>query len=253
MQKIFQNVSFFLVQTERDKTSLMNAGVNAAKVAVGGNLKAEIDLPVFSDAALVELRGSLGIDERQKIVVAGSTRKGEEEQLLNSFARAKGERKDIRLILAPRHVERTGEVEKLCEKLDLEAQRRTTVHPDDRWDVLILDTLGELVQFYAISDVSFVGGSLIPWGGQNLLEPAFYSKPVFFGPHMDNFAHLARSFLDADSARILRKDADLEKMFLFEDEQELTLLGCRAKETLDALSGATDKTLALIEKFLDTK
>jgi 3-deoxy-D-manno-octulosonic-acid transferase len=150
-------------------------------------------------------------------------------------------------------MERAGEVEKLCEKLNVKVQRRTTVQAGDRWDVLILDTLGELTKFYAISDVSFVGGSLIPWGGQNLLEPAFYSKPVFFGPYMDNFAYLTQSFLEADSARVLREDSDLERMFLFEDEQALHLMGLRAKKTLDALSGATEKTLAVIEDFMCTE
>lgn len=250
MRRIFQNINFFLVQTDRDKASLMNAGVNPDQIAVGGNLKAEIDLPSFPAEAIAELKESLGIDKSRKIVVAGSTRKGEEELILSAFVRAKEQRTDIQLILAPRHVERAGDVEKLCEKLNVKVQRRTVVQPGDRWDVLILDTLGELAQFYAISDVSFVGGSLIPWGGQNILEPAFYSKPVYFGPHMDNFADLTQSFLDADSARVLREDSDLERMFLFEDEKALQLMGHRAKKTLDALSGATEKTLAVIEDFM---
>lgn len=253
VKRIFRDISFFLVQTDRDKASLVNAGVNADRIAVGGNLKAEIDLPVFPEEAMVELKESLGIDESRKIVVAGSTRKGEEEQILSAFVRAKEQRTDIQLILAPRQMERAGEVEKLCEKLNVKVQRRTTVQAGDRWDVLILDTLGELTKFYAISDVSFVGGSLIPWGGQNLLEPAFYSKPVFFGPYMDNFAYLTQSFLEADSARVLREDSDLERMFLFEDEQALHLMGLRAKKTLDALSGATEKTLAVIEDFMCTE
>lgn len=252
MRRIFQNISFFLVQTDRDKASLVNAGVDAGLIAVGGNLKAEIDLPVFPEEALVKLKKSLGIEDARKIVVAGSTRKGEEEQILSAFVRARKQRVDIQLILAPRHVERAGEIEKLCEKLDVKVQRRTAVQSGDPWDVLILDTLGELTRFYAISDVSFVGGSLIPWGGQNLLEPAFYSKPVFFGPYMDNFAHMTQVFLEDDSARVLREAGDLEKMFLFEDEQALTLMGHRAKKTLDALSGATEKTLSVIENFMDS-
>jgi len=250
MRRIFQNISFFLVQTDRDKKSLINAGVSADLIAVGGNLKAEIDLPIFPEEALAELKKSLSIDESHKIVVAGSTRKGEEEQILPAFVRAKERRPDIQLIIAPRHVERAGELEKLCERLNVKGLHRTAVQPGDRWDVLILDTLGELAQFYAISDVAFVGGSLIPWGGQNLLEPAFYGKPIFFGPYMDNFAYLSQSFLEADSARVLKEDADLERMFLFEDEQALNLMGYRAKETLIALSGATEKTLSVIEDFM---
>jgi 3-deoxy-D-manno-octulosonic-acid transferase len=250
MNRIFQNISYFLVQTDKDRVSLVNAGVDADQIAVGGNLKAEIDLPIFADQALVDLKERLGIDESRKIVVAGSTHRGEEEQLLSAYVRAKEKRADIQLILAPRHVERAGEVAKLCERLNVRVNRRTTVQPGDRWDVLILDTLGELIQFYAISDVAFVGGSLIPWGGQNLLEPAFYSKPVFFGPHMDNFAYLTQTFLEADSARVLRENGDLERMFLFEDDEALHLMGRRAKKTLNALSGATEKTLAVIENFM---
>lgn len=250
MNRIFQNISYFLVQTDKDRESLVNAGVDADQIAVGGNLKAEIDLPVFADQALEDLKERLGIDESQKIVVAGSTHRGEEEQLLSAYVRAKEKRADIQLILAPRHVERAGEVAKLCERLNVRINRRTTVQPGDRWDVLILDTLGELIQFYAISDVAFVGGSLIPWGGQNLLEPAFYSKPVFFGPHMDNFAYLTQTFLEADSARVLRENGDLERMFLFEDDEALHPMGRRAKKTLNALSGATEKTLAVIEDFM---
>ena len=250
MNRVFQNISYFLVQTDKDRVSLVNAGVNADQIAVGGNLKAEIDLPVFADQALVDLKERLGIDESQKIVVAGSTHKGEEEQLLSAYVRAKERRPDIKLILAPRHVERAGEVAKLCERLNVRVNRSTTVQPGDRWDVLILDTLGELIQFYAISDVAFVGGSLIPWGGQNLLEPAFYSKPIFFGPHMDNFAYLAQTFLEADSARVLKENGDLERMFLFEDDEALHLMGRRAKKTLNALSGATEKALAVIENFM---
>jgi len=253
MRRIFQNISFFLVQTERDKKSLVNAGVNADSIAVGGNLKAEIDLPVFPGEMLSKLKENLGIEKSRKIVVAGSTRKGEEEQILRAFVRTKEQRTDILLILAPRHVERAGEVEKLCEKLNVRVHRRTADQPGDNWDVLILDTLGELAKFYALSDISFVGGSLVPWGGQNLLEPAFYSKPIFFGPHMDNFAYLTQSFLEADSARVLRQDSDLDEMFLFEDEEALTLMGYRAKKTLDALSGATAKTLTAIEDFMVTR
>jgi len=250
MRRIFQNISFFVVQTNRDKASLVSAGVNTDLIAIGGNLKAEIDLPVFPEETLLELKASLGIEESQKTIVAGSTRKGEEEQILRAFVQAKEQRTDIQLILAPRHVERAGEVEKLCERLNVQVQRRTTVQPGDIWDVLILDKLGELAQFYAISDASFIGGSLVPWGGQNLLEPAFYSKPIFFGPHMDNFASLTQSFLEADSAQVLRNDSDLVRMFLLEDEQALNLMGQRAKKTLDALSGATQKTLAVIEDFM---
>ncbi len=250
INRILQTIDNFLVQTDRDKDSLVRTGVPEDKVTVGGNLKADIDLPVFSIEELAGLKNILGIRESHKVVVAGSTRKGEEEQLLSAFVRAKEEKEDIQLILAPRHVKRAGEIEKLCERLNVKAARRTAVKPGDKWDVLVLDTLGELAQFYALSDASFVGGSLVPWGGQNLLEPAFYGKPVFFGPHMDNFAYLAQKFLESNAARVLREPGDLKNMFQFANEEDIEQMGHRAKETLTALSGATDKTLAVIEKFM---
>jgi 3-deoxy-D-manno-octulosonic-acid transferase len=250
INRILQSINYFLVQTDRDKDSLVRTGVAEDKVAVGGNLKADISLPVFSMEELAGLKNILGIRVSHKVVVAGSTRKGEEEQLLSAFLQAKEEREDIQLILAPRHVKRAGEVEKLCLRKNVKAVRRTAVKLGDQWDVLVLDTLGELAQFYALSDASFVGGSLVHWGGQNLLEPAFYGKPVFFGPHMDNFAYLAQKFLESNAAKVLREPGDVKNMFQFVNEEEIERMGHRAKETLKALSGATEKTLAVIEKFM---
>ena len=119
-----------------------------------------------------------------------------------------------------------------------------------KWDVLILDTLGELAQFYALSDVAFVGGSLVPWGGHNLLEPAFYAKPVFFGPHMDNFAHLAVIFVEAGAARIVKTQKDLVMMFSPQEKGEQLEMGQKAKSTLYSLQGATEKTLQAIDSLM---
>ena len=142
-------------------------------------------------------------------------------------------------------------VEKICEKYPLEIQKKTAVQPGLRWDVLILDTLGELAKFYALSDAAFVGGSLVAWGGHNLLEPAYYAKPVFFGPHMDNFAHLAEIFVEAGAARIVKNHADLVSMFSFPDEQEYREMGHKAKSTLLSLQGATEKTIQAIDVLMN--
>jgi 3-deoxy-D-manno-octulosonic-acid transferase len=195
----------------------------------------------------------LGIADGKKVVVAGSTRRGEEELLLEAFLRARRTRFDIRLIIAPRHAERFAEVDKLSQNLGLVTKRRTALKPGEGWEVLILDTIGELAQFYALSDAAFVGGSLIPWGGQNLLEPAFYGKPVFFGPHMKNFAALAEAFVSSGGARIVSKPEELEEMFLFADSLALEAQGRKAREILQSLQGATNQTLAAIEQFMITK
>jgi 3-deoxy-D-manno-octulosonic-acid transferase len=115
---------------------------------------------------------------------------------------------------------------------------------------MILDTIGELAQFYALCDIAFIGGSLIPWGGQNLLEPAFYEKPIFFGPHMENFAFLAEKFIQSEAARTVCSENDLVEMFLIQDEKSLDEMGNKAKETLNSLQGATERTLSTIETFM---
>ena len=118
------------------------------------------------------------------------------------------------------------------------------------WDVLLLDTIGELSRFYALSDAAFIGGSLVPWGGQNLLEPAFYAKPVFFGPHMKNFAALAEAFVREGGARIVRTPSEIADMFLFNDLEALDLMGTRARSVLTSLQGATAKALTAVEALM---
>jgi 3-deoxy-D-manno-octulosonic-acid transferase len=253
VKRILSQVSLFLVQTKKDKDMLEKIKVDPNIVQVAGNLKAEIELPLLSPQDLKHLRESLGIPEEAKVIVAGSVRKGEEGPLLRAYSKAKEKIPELVFILAPRHPDRAGELEKICRTYPFSVKMRTAVQTFDRWDVLILDTLGELARFYALSDVAFVGGSLVPWGGHNLLEPAFYAKPVFFGPHMDNFAHLAEIFIEAGAARILEGQQDLVDVFSLRDEQEYQEMGLRAKSTLQLLQGATEKSLRAIESLMDGK
>jgi 3-deoxy-D-manno-octulosonic-acid transferase len=249
-KKILKNIDFFLVQTEKDKENLERIGVNSGVVEVVRNLKSEVNLPILNEEDLLKLKNDLSIPLPKKIIVAGSTRKGEEKELVEAYARARSVDENLLLILAPRHPERFDEVEKICKDFPLKVMRRTQVLPNKQWDILILDTMGELAHFYALSDVSFIGGSLVPWGGQNLLEPAFYQKPIFFGPHMDNFAFLAEKFVESGAARIINKNKDLDEMFLMRDEKSLKNMGRSAKETLNSLQGATEKTLKAIEAMM---
>ena len=246
-RKILGTVDRFLVQTDEDREKLERLGIEPGKLEVAGNLKSEVRLPVFSEGELRDFKRSLGLEGGEKIVVAGSTRKGEEERLIRAFAEARKRRPDLRFVVAPRHVERAGDVEKAALWTGFTIARRTRTRPDARWDVLILDTIGELARVYAISDAAFVGGSLVDWGGHNILEPAFYGRPVFFGPHMQNFARLADSFIRAEAARVVRTDTELAEMFLLEDVDALGRMGERARAHLASLGGATERTIRAIE------
>ncbi len=249
-KRLLSQISLFLVQTKRDKRLLEEIGVDSRVIRVAGNLKAEIELPKMDQEELKGLKQNMNIPEGARVVLAGSIRKGEEKPLLEAFSQARKKDPGLLLILAPRHPERTADVEKICLKYPFEVRKRTEALSGLRWDILILDTLGELVKFYALSDAAFVGGSLVSWGGHNLLEPAYYAKPVFFGPHMDNFAHLAEIFVEAGAARIVKTQKDLVMMFSPQDKREQLEMGQKAMSTLYSLQGATEKTLQAIDSLI---
>jgi len=249
-RRILKNIDMFLVQTENDKEKLERIGVSSEGIRVVSNLKSEIDLPLYDEKKSLDMKKDLSIPFTKKVIVAGSTRKGEERMLLNAFEKARKVRKDLLLILAPRHPERFDEVERICQDSSFRGKRRTQAAADTQWDIMILDTIGELAQFYALCDLAFIGGSLVPWGGHNLLEPAFYQKPIFFGPHMKNFDYLADKFVQAGAARVVQTEDDIVEVFLLKDETSLSLMGDRARSTLNSLQGATEKTIQVIDAMM---
>jgi len=251
VKKVLENIDIFLVQADIDKKRLEDIGINEDRLVVAGNLKAEIELPKLSEMQVKEIKADLFIPADVKVVIAGSTRKGEEEKLLNAFAKALEQRDDLALIIAPRHPERSDEIIKISESLMLPVIKRTKLKKKDKWKVLILNTIGELSFFYSVGDAAFIGGSLVPWGGQNFLEPAFYGKPIFFGSHMDNFAYLAELFINRGAAKTITCENDLLKMFLFKGENNLRKMGDAAKETLISLQGTTNRIMKVIEDLMN--
>lgn len=250
MGRVLHKIDRFLVQTEIDRSRLLQLDLAAEKIEVVGNLKCDVHLPVFPAEQKAELKHKLGLPQGNRVIVAGSTHRGEEEILLERFRWALQQRKNLSLILAPRHPERTEELKKLVRNSGLKVVGRTEAHPQATWDVLILDTIGELSDFYALADIAFIGGSLIPRGGQNLLEPAFYGKPIVFGPHMENFAFLAEQFIRQRAARLITQPEELTDFFLAEEEPTLREMGNRARELLVSLQGATQRTLFVIERLM---
>jgi 3-deoxy-D-manno-octulosonic-acid transferase len=250
LRVVLRPVTRFLAQTERDRARLSAAGIEDARIEVAGNLKCEIHLPALSSDEISRARTELGIGPEERVLIAGSIHPGEEGPLLRAFQAARASGRPVRFVLAPRHPEKFQGLEKDFAETGLVIARRTRPNSRPAWEVLVLDTIGELAHFYALADAAFIGGSLVPWGGQNLLEPAFYGKPIFFGPHMDNFSVLAETFVQDEAARIVRTPRELETMFSFENEADLAGLGRRARRTLESLSGATEKTLAAVETIL---
>jgi 3-deoxy-D-manno-octulosonic-acid transferase len=240
-----------LVQTDSDRRRLETIGLPSERIEVAGNLKADIQLPAVSPEEIEELKKQIGVPPGKRLIVAGSTHKGEEERILRAFSEVKRSRRDLGVVIAPRHPQRSSEVQRIAMGLSLRVDRRTQADPGRTWDVLILDTIGELARFYALADLAFIGGSLVPHGGQNLLEPAYYAKPLVFGPHMDNFAPLAQEFFRSGAARIVRTQSDLREIFLMNDRAALDAMGTKARELLSSLQGATDRTIQVIESSLE--
>ncbi|MEW5901058.1 MAG: 3-deoxy-D-manno-octulosonic acid transferase, partial [Acidobacteriota bacterium] len=249
-KRVLDNITYLLVQSATDKARLEDLGIASERIQVAGNLKAEVRLPRLDPAEVEALKRAFGIAGRKKVIVAGSTHRGEEEIVLGAFAEVRKTRPNLLLVVAPRHPERAGEAEKISARLGLKARRRTETGDEMSWEVLVLDTIGELAKLYALADLAFIGGSLVPHGGQNLLEPAFYGRPIAFGPHMHNFAALAEAFLEARAARLVRSQRELADVFARVDDAGLEEMGRKAGELLASFQGATERTLQMIERLM---
>lgn len=248
--RLLGRVACFLVQTPLDRDRLEQVGVRPSKIQVAGNLKCETCLPELTPAELAAVRADMGIPDGAKVIVAGSVHPGEEDLLLEAFRAARRRCPQTRMILAPRHPDKfTGFVASRPDDV-LAIQTKTALDPARNWDILLLDTIGELARVYAACDVAFIGGSLVPWGGQNLLEPAFYGKPIIFGPHMHNFAALAETFELGGGAKTVRTPDEITAFFAFDDPAGMAEMGRRSREILLSLQGATERALGAMESLV---
>ncbi len=248
LRKMLANVDLFLAQTPQDSARLQSIGADAERVQVTGNLKFDINLP--SPPPIVQsLRQSLAAEGVGPVLVCGSTVEGEERLLLKAFENLRVAHPRALMILAPRHPERFDQVAILLRQLDIRSFRRS------QWQgealagcVLLVDSIGELSAFYALADVAFVGGSLVPRGGHNIIEPAQHGVAVVTGNHTENFRDIVALFKSQDAVRIVgMSELPLVLMQLLADEPERRALGRRAEETMRSQTGATLRTLETLK------
>jgi 3-deoxy-D-manno-octulosonic-acid transferase len=218
-------------------------------VSVSGNQKFDaLEAPHVKEhlAALLPASGD-------PLLVAGSTVPGEEPLVLAAFAALRAEWPAARLILAPRHPERCAAVAPLVQAAGFECVLRSTLAPG-RWrgEVVVLDTLGELAQIYELASVVFVGGSLMPAGGHNILEPAVAGKAVVVGPHMENFQEIADTFRAEDALVQVCVADELGPALvsLMRDEKRRQAIGARAQALVARNRGAVARTVTAIEGLL---
>jgi 3-deoxy-D-manno-octulosonic-acid transferase len=254
LRKVIGNVDLFLAQTYQDRTRLIDLGVPEARVEVTGNLKFELE-PGVPPALVAHLRESFEASHAGPILVCGSTVDDEEERmLLQAFQSILASHPRAVMILAPRHPERFAPVAALLESFGIKFSRRSLWSGEPlTGGVLLLDTIGELSAVYGLADVAFVGGSLVPKGGHNIIEPARHGVAIVVGNHTDNFRDIIWLFQTHDAVRIVGPaELPLVLMELISNDAERKALGRRAAETLRSQAGATEKTLAALERLLSS-
>jgi 3-deoxy-D-manno-octulosonic-acid transferase len=249
LSRVLAEVDLFCAQTDEDARRLRQIEAPAGRIHVSGNLKFDIQPPPESPL-VARLRTAIGAAEAGPVIVAGSTVEGEEQLILGELQGALKEFPSALLILAPRHPERFGEVADMVRRHAVDLIRRSQWNGGiDAGGVFLLDSIGELASVYALADVATVGGSFAPRGGHNILEPAWFSKPIVIGPHYQNFRDIVEQFRRASAVVVAERPIQAAAQLL-RDSAEAQQLGRRARAVLDANRGATEKTLQLINSQL---
>lgn len=203
MRKLLEGYDRFFCKSEEDADRYRALGANEEQVVVAGDMKFDTPLPDRSKERIARLRGGLGISNGDFLVVAGSTREGEEELLVDMFRSLRGKHPDLRLLLAPRHVERSDDVRRLVDRHGLPL----ATYPESSDGVILVDRVGLLNELYLAADLAFVGGTLVNIGGHNLLEPVWAGTPVMYGPSLDNVAEAA-DYIEAHDYGARVEDTD---------------------------------------------
>ncbi len=270
------NVTKFLMQSEADASRIIALGAMPDNVILTGNIKYDIGGRKGVPPVPSSLAAELGLQENP-LIIAGSTTDGEEEIILAAYLELKKKAglENTRLMIAPRHPERFDTVAKLLDSTHLKFVRRSVLAHQvealgnqnftrlindsiQKSDVILLDSIGELASLYRFATVVFVGGSLVPKGGHNILEPAFDGRPVIVGPSMENFREITEEFKRQNAVVQLQGGTDNELIVALRDQfielllnpERAEMLGANAHATVEANRGATDKTVNVIANLV---
>jgi len=270
LKRVLGRINIFCMQDTVDADRVLELGAPADKIKVTGNMKFDQDTPAnIKDPDCI--RASFGLREDEDLFVAGSTHEGEEEIILEVYKKLSGDFPSLRLLIAPRHINRVAEIEKVIKNAGLESARVSKLNEsrlsaeakgesalakeeitNHESRILILDTIGHLNDAYSIGTVVFIGGSLVRHGGHNPIEPAFFSKPILFGLYMFNFKYITNAFLKNKAAiQVFGKEDLYEKLrLLLNDANIRNTLGQSAKKVVVENRGATQRNIAQITGIL---
>ena len=260
MFKIFKFIS---MQTESDAKQMIDRGINADRVRALGNLKYDAVLPDMvgwdqEQRPTFFYRQQFGISPEKVVWIAGSTHPREEVAILTAYKRLSLLFPDLFLVVAPRDVERGREVKEIADKLGLTVRLRTAPLQDEEFPgapLLILDTMGELSRMYSFCNIAFIGGSLVPDGGHNPLEPAAFAKPILFGPYMDDFTEIASDLLEKDAAIVCHDEDEIFEVMkkLLVNHSIQKQMGEDAQALVIQHRGVTKRHIEIIQFIIDSK
>ncbi len=255
LRDMIGTVKLFAMQSPIDAAYIKSLGAPPELVTVTGNTKFDQTYTDVSPEEKQTIIRDMGLADNDGIFLAGSTHRGEEEPVLTAFAAVRQRHPHARLVIAPRSIQRAQEIEELCKKEGFTVTTRTRLQnePSQGEDIVILDTIGELGKVYSIASVVYVGGSLVPHGGHNILEPAAHGKAIIVGPHMFNFKDTYALFKNRDACLTAKNASELasEVCRLFDEPQHREAM---EKTTLDIVrenKGASRKSAVLLHRLID--
>lgn len=244
---IFKSIDFLMLREKIDYLRFKNLGFDKDIMRVTGNMKYD---DINEDLNLNISKKFFGFEEDDFIICFGSIREKEEQEIVEKIILKFKEEKKIKFILAPRHIELSTQIKKLFKKYDIEYQMRSGLS-NSNFKCLIVDTYGELKKIYSVSDIVFVCGTILPYGGQNIIEPASLGKLVVFGKYISNFLEPAKLLLSNNAAIMVNNIEDFVEIInnFYREKFKLKIYGEKAKKVILSLKGITEKNIDLILNF----
>lgn len=254
--EMLRRITRVACQNKDDGDRFIRLGLPEQQLSITGSVKFDLSVPDSLPQKGRTLRESWesGLEHKAQIIVAASTHEGEDQQILAAYKQVKAKHKNLLLVLVPRHPERFDSVYGLIQSNQLNVIRRsqhTSTTPET--NIVLGDTMGEMMTFFAAADIAFVGGSLVERGGHNMLEPAVLGLPVLSGQHVFNFQDISDSLTRAEGMRLVSSSSELAAAIqnLLEDQALYQSMGQNARAFVDSNRGALAKTLGIIASHLD--
>ena len=252
VRPMLEQLSAVAAQHGDDGARFTDLGTADSALTVTGNIKFDLSLDqAIRDKARQLLSEWRGVNQRTILLVA-STHRGEDEIILDAFAQIKVEIENLLLVIVPRHPERFNQVAELCAATGFNLARRSSADKVDSADILLGDTMGELMSFFGACDIAFVGGSLVPSGGHNMIEPAAWGVPIITGPHLFNFSEASQLLIEGNAMQVCQSAEQMAEQVveLLQNQPRRAEMGSAAQRIADANRGALDKLLRVIEKTI---